>query len=84
MTEKLGPCPLCGRDARMNDYGEVTCSSCDMPYVDIKIWTKLSALAEQNKRRGEVLERCRDHFRECDRTTRGPSPMERMCEEALK
>ena len=39
---------------------------------------------EDANRLRTALERCRDHFRECDRTTRGPSPMERMCEEALK
>ena len=84
-TNKLGPCPLCGGEAEYLGTCGVECSAedCMMAVCSPVVWNRLSALADQNRRRGEALERCRDHFRECDRTTRGPSPMERMCEEAL-
>ena len=65
-TEKLGPCPLCGGEAEYLGTCGVECSAedCMMAVCSPVVWNRLSALAEQNRRRGEALERCRGKLAE--------------------
>ena len=59
-NQELGPCPLCGgEDILIHNLDLVQCTSlkCRLPPLFREVWTCLSALAAQNKRRGEEIER---------------------------
>lgn len=80
-TDKLGPCPLCGGEAATYDGGVFCADGCMGPYMLAEpVWSRLSALAAQNKRRGKALEGCRDAFLFYGWNGR----MVEICEEALK
>lgn len=94
MSKELGPCPLCGGEAQYIGTCGVECSAedCMMAVCSPVVWNRLSTLAEQNRRRGEALERCRWWFDESisveevvlsgrDCSAKG---MRELCEEALK
>lgn len=93
MTENVGPCPLCGGPA---DPGTevVVCRNpeCGMETVCNETWQALSALSDQNRRRGEALERCRRYFDDSMTVDEivlsdedwSNEAMAKMCEEALK
>ena len=93
-SKDLGPCPLCGMDAKPSgfDYDReqkyVYCI-CGLD-VPMSVWNRLSALAAQNRRRGEALERCQEYFGNVVTDEHGEPigeydpDMRRMCEEALK
>ncbi len=61
-----------------------------------RVWQKLSAIADQNRQRGEALEKCRDTFKryanghrakgtpEGEEKARNNDRMFRLCEEAMK
>lgn len=84
--EKLGPCPLCGGTPRDNQArtGTVFCAvtDCGMAGVyEADDWSRLSAIAANERRMREALERCRKYFL-------GSKPvnatMAKVCDEALK
>lgn len=65
MSEKLGPCPLCGGDWRFsdNDKQVVSCFNgveCDAYGLEMPLtaWSRLSAMAASERRMREALERC--------------------------
>ena len=93
MTNKLGPCPLCGGEAYSDSVKRIHCMSddCAMGWIGLgdAAWQALSTLAAQNKRRGEALRALRATAAEI----RGANPelfdagfdrVLHMCEEALK
>ena len=50
------PCPLCGGEGETNGEHAWCAKNCGMETCRIVPWNRLSALAAQNKRRGEALE----------------------------
>ena len=84
MTEKLGPCPLCGGEAEYLGTCGVECSAedCMMAVCSPVVWNRLSTLADQNRRRGEALERCR--MSAIGDTSDLAEIVRFRCEEALK
>ena len=103
-TDALGPCPLCGGEARlvwMNDHhGDAFDLGCldpqckmtrfyyteepEMEEEAVEKWQKLSALAAQNKRRGEALESVGLWIKSDDCRGVWKVAAMKMCEEALK
>ena len=58
MTEKLGPCPLCGGEAKHLGTCGVECSvlTCSMAVCSPNVWNQLSTLAAREKRMREENE----------------------------
>lgn len=78
MTDKLGPCPLCGGEA--TKYWETAeCSQCRLSGIVDTDWNRLSAIAAQNRRRGEALEKLKKWAGKI-----GYPDWVKLCEEALK
>lgn len=59
-VENLGPCPLCGGEAKDNS-GTVSirhvvwCPTCEGPRMDMQWWNRLSAMAADARRVEELL-----------------------------
>lgn len=93
-SNKLGPCPLCGRQGVR--FG--TWISCPDPNCGINVglfedgeWSQLSALAAQNKRRGEALEKAMAMLTDIEYYASFDGNIQKkayyaaeLCEEALK
>ena len=94
-AKELGPCPLCGGEIIRVFFNfltrqEIVCQKCRLIVLS-DVWDRISALAEQNRRRGEALERCRAMRARGDATGGHAclfsallGEVERICEEALK
>ena len=84
---ELGPCPFCGGEAvklTAGDFGQsevVKCSNhwCGMGCETTKTWNRLSAIAGQNRRRGETLEKLKKWAGKI-----GYPDWVKLCEAALK
>ena len=89
MTEKLGPCPLCGGEAKDNS-GTVSirhvvwCPTCEGPRMDMQWWNRLSAIAASERRMRAALERIANTCRMFDGCPVGPDTIAEVCDEALK
>ena len=65
MTEKLGPCPLCGGEMGQSHDEDgmclsLYCNKCGLVVLNGETWSRLSALAASERRLREALERCRE------------------------
>ena len=78
--EKLGPCPLCGGSGEdlIVPAGMAYCKKCRLT-LQIQVWNRLSALAEQNKRMMGALDKIQKSCHKHDYRT-----IWETCEEALK
>ena len=87
MSKELGPCLLCCEGGQPRTNNEVACG-CGL-FANFEIWTHLSAIAANERRMREALERCRKWLRqwnhEHDETElESPMLLESLCDEALK
>ncbi len=83
-TGKLGPCPLCGGKLTFDPGdSETLCLECHIA-MDARGLGRLSAIAAQNKRMREALERIMNTCRMFDGCPVGPDTIAELCEEALK